>query len=74
MIGFLRQGFSLCSPGCPGTHAVDQAGLKLRDSHLCLPSALHVYVHMYIHVYMYKEYMCMYVLIRVRLGSSKSLS
>jgi hypothetical protein len=23
---------SLCSPGCPGTHSVDQAGLELRDS------------------------------------------
>jgi hypothetical protein len=22
---------SLCSPGCPGTHILDQAGLKLRD-------------------------------------------
>jgi hypothetical protein len=22
---------SLCSPGCPGTHFVDQAGLKLRN-------------------------------------------
>jgi hypothetical protein len=22
---------SLCSPGCPGTHSVDQAGLKLRS-------------------------------------------
>jgi hypothetical protein len=22
---------SLCSPGCPGTHFVDQAGLKLRS-------------------------------------------
>jgi hypothetical protein len=21
----------LCVPGCPGTHSVDQAGLKLRD-------------------------------------------
>jgi hypothetical protein len=27
---------SLCSPVCPGTHSVDQAGLKLRD-HLPLP-------------------------------------
>lgn len=27
---FLRQGF-LCSPGCPGTSSVDQAGLCLRD-------------------------------------------
>jgi hypothetical protein len=24
-------GFSLCSPGCPGTHSVDQAGLELRN-------------------------------------------
>jgi hypothetical protein len=31
---------SLCNPGCPGTHSVDQAGLKLRNlSCLCLPSA-----------------------------------
>jgi hypothetical protein len=22
---------SLCSPGCPGIHSVDQAGLKIRD-------------------------------------------
>jgi hypothetical protein len=22
---------SRCSPGCPGTHSVDQAGLKIRD-------------------------------------------
>ena len=22
---------SLCSPDCPGTHSVDQAGLKLRN-------------------------------------------
>ena len=27
---FSRQ-VSLCSPGCPGTHSVDQAGLKLRN-------------------------------------------
>jgi hypothetical protein len=29
----LRQGFrvSLCIPGCPGTHFVDQAGLELRN-------------------------------------------
>ena len=26
-----RQGFSVCSPGCPGTHFVDQAGLELRN-------------------------------------------
>jgi hypothetical protein len=28
--GFSRQ-FSLYSPGCPGTHFVDQAGLELRN-------------------------------------------
>jgi hypothetical protein len=30
--GFVfRDRVSLCSPGCPGTHSVDQAGLKLRN-------------------------------------------
>jgi hypothetical protein len=28
---FFETGFSLCSPGCPGTHFVDQAGLELRN-------------------------------------------
>jgi hypothetical protein len=28
--GFSRQGF-LYSPSCPGTHSVDQAGLKLKN-------------------------------------------
>jgi hypothetical protein len=28
---------SLCSPGCPGTHSVDQAGLELIEIHLFLP-------------------------------------
>jgi hypothetical protein len=27
-----RHRVSLCSPGCPGTHSVDQAGLELRNS------------------------------------------
>ena len=27
-----RDRVSLCSPGCPDTHSVDQAGLKLRNS------------------------------------------
>jgi hypothetical protein len=26
-----RDRVSLCNPGCPGTHAVDQAGLELRN-------------------------------------------
>jgi hypothetical protein len=28
---FFRDRVFLCSPGCPGTHSVDQAGLELRD-------------------------------------------
>jgi hypothetical protein len=28
---FLRDRISLCSPGCPGTHFVDQAGFELRN-------------------------------------------
>jgi hypothetical protein len=32
LIGFVIQDrVSLCSPGCPGTHVVDQVGIKLRD-------------------------------------------
>jgi hypothetical protein len=34
-----RDRVSLCSPGCPGTHSVDQAGLELKFTCLCLPSA-----------------------------------
>jgi hypothetical protein len=29
--GAVRDRVSLCSPGCPGTHFVDQAGLELRN-------------------------------------------
>jgi hypothetical protein len=28
---FFQDRVSLCSHGCPGTHSVDQAGLKLRN-------------------------------------------
>jgi hypothetical protein len=28
---FFRNRVSLCSPGCPGTHSIDQAGLELRN-------------------------------------------
>jgi hypothetical protein len=28
---FFRDRVSLCSPGCPGTHSVDQVGLELRN-------------------------------------------
>ena len=28
---FFRDRVSLCSPGCPGTHSVDQADLELRN-------------------------------------------
>jgi hypothetical protein len=37
---FFETGFSLCSPGCPGTHSVDQAGLKLRNSPASLSQGL----------------------------------
>jgi hypothetical protein len=38
---FFETGFLCCSPGCPGTHSVDQAGLELRNppASVCLPSA-----------------------------------
>jgi hypothetical protein len=31
LVWFFRDRVSLCSPGCPGTHSVDQAGLELRN-------------------------------------------
>jgi hypothetical protein len=31
LVWFFETGFRCCSPGCPGTHAVDQAGLELRN-------------------------------------------
>jgi hypothetical protein len=31
LVWFFRDRVSLSSPGCPGTHSVDQAGLKLRN-------------------------------------------
>jgi hypothetical protein len=31
LFGFFRDRVSLYSPGCPGTHFVDQAGLELRN-------------------------------------------
>jgi hypothetical protein len=39
VVVFSETGF-LCVADCPGTHSVDQAGLKLRNwPVLCLPSA-----------------------------------
>ena len=34
---FLQDRVSLCSPGCPRTHSVDQAGLKLTEIPLSPP-------------------------------------
>jgi hypothetical protein len=31
MILLFQDRVSLCSPGCPGTHSVDQAGFELRN-------------------------------------------
>jgi hypothetical protein len=33
----IQDRFSLCSPGCPGIHSVDQAGLELRSACLLTP-------------------------------------
>jgi hypothetical protein len=30
-VGRVRDRVSLCSPGCSGTHSVDQVGFELRD-------------------------------------------
>jgi hypothetical protein len=53
---------SRCSPGCPGTHSVDQAGLKLRNSpasasqvlglKVCTTTAW-LFLNVYFYVYAY---------------------
>jgi hypothetical protein len=35
-----RDRVSLYSPGCPGTHSVDQAGLELRNPPACASQVL----------------------------------
>jgi hypothetical protein len=37
---FFQDRASLCSPGCPGTHSVEQAGLELRNSPASAPQVL----------------------------------
>ena len=37
MVGVCLTFISICSPGCPGTHHVDQAGLELSHTQLPLP-------------------------------------
>jgi hypothetical protein len=44
---FSRDRVSLCSPVCPVTHSVDQAGLELRDlpaSASQVPSSLYLFI------------------------------
>ena len=36
---FYRDRVSLYRPGCPGTHSVDQAGIKLRNPAVSAPCA-----------------------------------
>jgi hypothetical protein len=39
VVVLFKDRFSLCSPGCPGTHSVDQAGLELR-THRDVPASV----------------------------------
>jgi hypothetical protein len=60
----------LCSPGCPGTHSVDQAGLELRNSpasasqvlglKACATTTGHTYTLI---LYIYTPYIqCLYIM------------
>jgi hypothetical protein len=42
---FSGQGFSLYSPGCPGTHFVDQAGPELRNPSASAPPSAGMHHH-----------------------------
>ena len=37
LVDWFSETVSLCSPGCPGTHYTDQAGLELTELLLILP-------------------------------------
>jgi hypothetical protein len=62
---FFPDRVSLCNPGCPGTHSVDQAGLKLRNPpasasqvlvlQACTTTARHVlfFKHLFIYLFIY---------------------
>ena len=70
-----RDRVSLCSPGCPGTHSIDQAGLELRNLPASASRVLELkacatmpglagrfqpLTYLFIHVFIYS---CMYVCI-----------
>ena len=60
-----RDRVSLCSPGCPGTHSVDQAGLELRNPpasasqvlglKVCATTAQHLFafIHSFTHSFFF---------------------
>ena len=52
---FLETRVSLCSPVCPGTHSVDQAGLRLTEIHLPLPPKCWVFSTLPSHLLSYLE-------------------
>jgi hypothetical protein len=52
---FFGDRVSLCSPGCPGTHSVDQAGLELRN----LPASSFFFLK----IYLFCVYECFYMLV-----------
>ena len=58
---------SLCSPGCPGTHSVDQAGLELRNPPASASQVLglKVYIHVYIKYIYVWVCVCMHVCVCV---------
>jgi hypothetical protein len=61
---------SLCSPGCPGTHSVDQAGLELRNPpasasrvlglKVCAITAQLLFLFLPFHIYLALKQLCMY--------------
>jgi hypothetical protein len=49
---FPRDRVSLCSPGCPGTHSVDQAGLELRNPPASASQVLGLKIYFLFYVYL----------------------
>jgi hypothetical protein len=74
---------SLCSPGCPGTPSVDQAGLELRNSSAFASQALGLKVctttldqkkkKKFIYVYLARMFICVSCMLHSTLRSAKDI-
>jgi hypothetical protein len=82
-LGFFQDRVSLYSPGCPGTHFVDQAGLELRNPpasafrvlglKACATTARHLFIFKFKKNYIYLCIVCLSLCVSVSICLSVSM-